>query len=127
MIKHRQTIGICVVSFVLLLISCTQQQESHFLKDDKYRNKVEAKFKERQKQYKEVDSFKQIDHLDLNLEEKEALMFLYAYMPLSDIADYEPNFFVNQVKGALRAKDYFEWGSNSRLYFQTLCIGVSDQ
>lgn len=38
------------------------------------------------------------------------LEFLYAYMPMSDLADYDFEFFENQVKVALEARETFSWG-----------------
>ncbi|MDD4683655.1 MAG: transglutaminase-like domain-containing protein [Bacteroidales bacterium] len=46
----------------------------------------------------------------LSEREEEAMAFLKAYMPLSDIADYDEEFFVTQVKTAFQARDYFDWG-----------------
>lgn len=46
----------------------------------------------------------------LTSQEKEALEFLYAYMPLSDLADYDGEFYLNQVRTAFKARDYFGWG-----------------
>ena len=47
---------------------------------------------------------------DLTVDEKGALQFLYAYMPLNDLADYEGSFFLEQVKVALKAKREMSWG-----------------
>ncbi len=47
---------------------------------------------------------------DLTKQEKEYLNFLYDYMPLSDLADYEGEFFLNQVRYALKARETFSWG-----------------
>ena len=38
------------------------------------------------------------------------LMFLYAYMPMSDLADYDFEFFEDQVKVAMEARKTFSWG-----------------
>ena len=38
------------------------------------------------------------------------LMFLYAYMPQSDLADYDFGFFEQQVKVAMEARNTFSWG-----------------
>ena len=38
------------------------------------------------------------------------LMFLYAYMPQSDLADYDFSFFEQQVATALEARNTFSWG-----------------
>jgi len=44
-------------------------------------------------------------------DEKQALEYLYAYMPLSDLADYDGDFFLQQVKSALKARNEMTWGS----------------
>ena len=38
------------------------------------------------------------------------LTFLYAYMPMSDLADYDFDFFKEQVKVAMEARETFSWG-----------------
>jgi hypothetical protein len=40
----------------------------------------------------------------------QAFEFLYAYMPLCDLADYQPTFFVQQLASAFEARAYFAWG-----------------
>ncbi|MBN2681486.1 MAG: transglutaminase domain-containing protein [Bacteroidales bacterium] len=47
----------------------------------------------------------------LKPEEEKALKFLYAYMPLSDLAEYDGDFFLKHVKSALKAKGEISWGS----------------
>lgn len=44
-------------------------------------------------------------------EQKEALKFLYAYMSLGDIADYDPSLYVDGVKYAYLAKQEMPWGA----------------
>ncbi len=46
----------------------------------------------------------------LTADEKQALEYLYAYMPLSDLADYEGGFFLQQVKTVLKARNEMSWG-----------------
>ena len=38
--------------------------------------------------------------------------FLYAYMPLSDLADYTPEFFMQQVRYAFKAREEMPWGKD---------------
>jgi len=52
------------------------------------------------------DIFKQ----PLTESEKQAMEFLYAYMPLSDLADYKPEFFLKNVQFALLAREEMPWG-----------------
>ncbi|MBQ3851608.1 MAG: transglutaminase domain-containing protein, partial [Bacteroidales bacterium] len=40
------------------------------------------------------------------------LEFLYAYMPMSDLADYDFEFFKDQVKVAMEARNTFSWGKS---------------
>ncbi len=47
---------------------------------------------------------------NLTGDEKQALGYLYAYMPLSDLADYDGNFFLQQVKYVLKARNEMAWG-----------------
>ncbi|MDR1594784.1 MAG: transglutaminase-like domain-containing protein [Prevotellaceae bacterium] len=55
--------------------------------------------------------FSVFDRPDLSLEEKEALEFLFAYMPLNDLSDYNGDFFLSQTRAAFEARDFFEWGA----------------
>lgn len=52
----------------------------------------------------------QLDKLKLNTEQREALEFLYAYMAWPDLADYSPEFFLQQTDYALRARKEMAWG-----------------
>ncbi len=45
-------------------------------------------------------------------DEKYALKFLYAYMPLSDLADYDGKFFLNHIRITLKAKKEIPWVKN---------------
>lgn len=46
----------------------------------------------------------------LTKQEQKYLNFLYDYMPLNDIADYDSEFFLEQVRTAIKAKKTFSWG-----------------
>lgn len=46
----------------------------------------------------------------LSPEEKQALEFIYAYAPLSDLADYQPEFFLKNVQYSLKARAEMPWG-----------------
>lgn len=45
-------------------------------------------------------------------EEKEALQYLYAYMPLSDLGHQDGDFFLRQVRLSLQARQTFNWGKD---------------
>ncbi len=44
--------------------------------------------------------------------ERDALTFLYAYMPLGDIACYDGNFFLKNVQTSLQARAEMPWGKS---------------
>ena len=104
---------IITLFFLLVNIAFLQAQNrtKHFISDATYRAQVEKAFEQlkplangRAAQLFDVFSNK------LSLEEEEALKFLYAYMPLSDLADYDGKFFLQQVRMSLLARETFAWG-----------------
>ena len=89
---------------LVLLASC--QRDPHFITDKDYRNEVHGDFEDRMAEFPMLDV-----RLDtLSAMEREAMEFLYAYMPLSDLADYEPQFYLDQVRYAFKAREEMPWG-----------------
>ena len=77
-----------VLGLVLLLAACS---EPHFMTDTSYRRRVEQDFLQKQALMTQGGFFS-IFNSDLPVYEREALEFLYAYMPLADITDYPGEF-----------------------------------
>ena len=95
---------------VSLLLSSACKRKEHFLQDPSYRQLVHKQFLKRVelargRQQELFSVFKGI-----NTEEKEALEFLFAFMPLSDLANLDGHYFLDQVRTALEARKYFPWG-----------------
>jgi transglutaminase-like putative cysteine protease len=90
-------------------ISCTR--EKHFITDKNYRRKVEKQFEAQEGLAKNRSQqlFKVFDR-KMTLREKEALKFLYAFMPLSDLADYNGEFYLSNIRASFAARDTFSWG-----------------
>ncbi|GHT62025.1 transglutaminase [Bacteroidia bacterium] len=107
----KHILSVSLLSAVILLGACSKK-ETHFLKDENYRNQTLAQFENRKTEASKRSEalFSVLQKEDLTLEQKEALEFLYAYMPLCDLADYDGEFFLQQVNAAFRARDYFAWG-----------------
>ena len=99
--------------FVLLLLSfyTSCNTGDHFISDSQYRHKVSGQF-EAAKDLAKNRSEQLFGVFDqrLTLQEKEALEFLYAYMPLSDLADYDGEFYLKNVRTTLAIRDTFSWG-----------------
>ena len=83
----------------------------HFITDKSYRNKVEAQF-EKQKTLAKNRSHQLFGVFDqkLTIPETEALKFLFAYSSLSDLADYNGEFFLQNIRSSFAARDTFSWG-----------------
>ena len=96
---------ITVLAFaIVLLASCGRDR--HFISDSCYRQEVHADFAARMDEFPMLGV--ELDSLDIA--EREAMEFLYAYMPLNDLADYEPQFFLQQVRYAFKAREEMPWG-----------------
>ncbi len=83
----------------------------HLISDKAYMQLVERSFTER-KTLAEHRSQKLFSVFDqrLSLRQKEALKFLYAFMPLNDLADYDGSYFLSNINVSLRALDESPWG-----------------
>lgn len=91
-----------------LFVAC--HKEEHFLTDKAYRTQVHNDFEAR-KVLAEGRSHQLFDIMDsVSLKEREAMEFLYAYMPYSDLADYDGEFYLRQVRTAFEAQETFSWG-----------------
>ena len=91
---------------LVLLVSC--HRDPHFITDKDYRAEVHADFEARCAEFPMLQL--QLD--TLSAMEREAMEFLYAYMPLSDLADYEPTFYLDQVRTAFKAREEMPWGKD---------------
>ncbi|NVO02151.1 MAG: transglutaminase domain-containing protein [Bacteroidetes bacterium] len=105
--KISKTI-IGAILITLVVTSCNNKK--HFITDPLYRSKVDKQFlkqkdlaKNRQKELFDVFNQK------ITTEESEALKFLYAYMPLSDLAEFDGKFYLRNVRTSLKAKETFAW------------------
>lgn len=91
--------------FVFLCNPCLFGQA--FLTDAAYRKQVEQDFANRESiMPADRDAVMQTE----DLRTREALQFLYAYMPQSDLVDYSYNFFREQADYAFLAQRTFSWG-----------------
>jgi transglutaminase-like putative cysteine protease len=87
---------------VLLFGGCAN---NHLISDAEYRLKVENDFNKRKElaAARAGELFSPFDN-SLSTGQKEALQYLFAYMPFSDLADYDGNFFLANADIALRTR-----------------------
>ena len=92
-----------------LLAGCQRDKDAHFLKDKAYREAVHADFAARMAANDSaLAAFAPADSA-LSLAEREALEFLYAYMPLADVTDYPEAYFLEQVRATFRTREEMGW------------------
>ena len=102
----RTTLLSGIIGLLCLLAACG---DSHFMTDAAYRSRVEQDFQKKKTLMPQGDLFTIFD-ASLTAYEREALEFLYAYMPLADIADYPREFHLMNVRASRRAADEMPWG-----------------
>ena len=90
----------------VMLFSCG---EAHFLKDKAYREQVTQDFEKKKQQLPKGDLFAVFNE-KLTLPEEEALMFLYAYMPVGDVTDYSGEYYLENVRLSEQARREMPWG-----------------
>jgi transglutaminase-like putative cysteine protease len=95
--------------FVIVLASCSGK---HLINNKQYLYETEKAFANKKELAVQRDSaLFSVFNLNLSPEQSEALKFLYAYMPLNDMADYNGDFFLENVDISLKAKEETVWGN----------------
>jgi transglutaminase-like putative cysteine protease len=112
---YRVETGLIPVSavmalMILLTLSCSSD---HLIKNSDYLVITENAFNQRKHTAEGRDSalftvFRQ----NLSITQSESLKFLYAFMPLSDLADYNGDFFLANVNISLKTRSQAKWGTD---------------
>lgn len=103
--KFLSCCALCV-SFMILTHSCT---ENHLISDATERAVVQSDFDNRVAKLSQGNLFDVFNQPMTDMQ-KEAMTFLYAYMPLGDITDYSGDFFLENIDYTLKAKEEMPWG-----------------
>ena len=98
-------LGLCCLA--LFAVSCGGN--AHFISDESYRTQVKQDFELKKSVFPQQDLFAIFD-TDLTPYEREALEFLYAYMPLPDVADFPGEFHLANVRASQCAAEEMPWG-----------------
>ncbi len=91
-----------------LCLSCGSSDE-HLISDAAERAIVERDFEARREKLAQGDLFRIFDQ-PMSVAQREAMVFLYAYMPLADIADHKGEFFLENIDTAFKAREEMPWG-----------------
>ncbi len=104
----RSSSGFLALISFIVLTGCSGH---HLINDTDYRKKVDSSFRNAfmLAQNRKEELFSVFD-MDLSSEQTEALKFLFAFMPLNDLADYSGSFFLANADMSLSARDETIWG-----------------
>lgn len=84
----RRIFTLVATALLMLVTSCGD----HFINDSDYRKQVEKDFDTKVRTLDCPEAFS-IFETPLSTDEREALMFLYAYMPIGDILNHDGEYF----------------------------------
>lgn len=95
-----------LMTALMIVTGCAR----HFISDSDFRSEVSQDLASRQT----VLDAAGVDFsaMNLRLDEREALEFLYAYMPLGDIVNNAPEFYLDHYHMTLQALEEMPWGRN---------------
>ncbi|MGL4853072.1 MAG: transglutaminase domain-containing protein [Phocaeicola sp.] len=96
-----------LLSLLLLWTSCSNP--SHFITDPNTREEVASDYKAKKEALPNGNLFEIFDQ-PIDAYEKEALQFLYAYLPIGDITDYSGEYYLENIRTSLLAKEEMPWG-----------------
>ncbi|HCU20625.1 MAG: hypothetical protein A2X05_14530 [Bacteroidetes bacterium GWE2_41_25] len=104
---------VSVFLIFLILLVFTGCKEDHLIISKDYRDLVDETFsKRKQLAINREKVLFSVFEKGLTTRQSEALKFLFAFMPLSDLADYNGEFFLLNAKIALKAKEETKWGKS---------------
>ncbi|MBS0010875.1 MAG: transglutaminase domain-containing protein, partial [Bacteroidales bacterium] len=90
------------------LLSCNSD---HLVRDLSRLDEINRKYNERKDMYPgRYDELFSLAEKNKDSRETEALRFLFAFMPLSDIADYDGFFFLDNIRLSLKGREETKWG-----------------
>jgi transglutaminase-like putative cysteine protease len=99
------------LALMTMLTSCFSR--NHLINDSQYLATTEKAFNLRKPLTISRDSsLFSVFNQHLSIKQSEALKFLYAFMPLSDLADYNGEFFLANTNMSLKAQSETKWGKD---------------
>jgi hypothetical protein len=101
---------LCPLLFILMLPTISFASINDYSQNTLFRAKCHKVYTQRMKLLDFKYGIPKNDKISLN--EKEAIEFLYAYMPLADVTDYTFNFYLKNVRQTLKTRNEMSWGKD---------------
>ena len=96
-----------VAVLTLTAVSCGNK---HFISDSAERSQVETDLVNRVTTMPVIDVFN-YSNLEMTTIEREAMDFLYAYMPMADVVGHDADFFLQNIRTSFEARETMPWGN----------------
>jgi len=101
-----------IVLLMTILTACQVSKNKHLITDKSYRKLVHEQYlKQKELAHGRDSVLFGVFNQQLTKAEIEGLEFLYAFMPLSDLAMNDGKYNLSQVRTSLEAKALFGWGN----------------
>ena len=109
---------------LLLAVAC--ESGEHFISDSGYRSTVRKTLNRRLMDHNgALRPFLEVNYEEnslscnngyvndgkITIAEREALEFLYAYMPLADVTDYPTDYYLQNIRASFQTREEMEWGA----------------
>ena len=102
-----------ITLLLLSLLAASCKKEEHFISDRQYRDMMNSDLKQKMELLGLDAGFDSIlEQMCNSAREREALSFLYAYMPVGDISDYDASLYIEGIRSAFRAQEEMPWGKS---------------
>lgn len=95
-----------ILGGLLVMSGCSR----HFISEEEFRQTVAADLEVRSGVLASAGI--DLEEMDLAADEKEALEFLYAYMPLGDIVNHQPSYYLDHYRMTRKALKELPWGKS---------------
>ena len=126
----RKGVKLLVILNWALLSAIPVMSQTHFISDAKFYTQVQNDLQVKMKQLPTGNFFSIFKQENLTTYEEEALSFLYAYLPESDIVDKNGEYFLENVRMTQKAIQEMPWGKQldeSLIRYFVLPIRVNNE
>lgn len=110
----KKASGRILLHLVILLIVITSCDSTGLVRDKKLLMDIDSRFKQVSiiAENRSDELLNVFSDSTLGRDEIEGLKFYLASMPLSDLADYNSDFFLANIRKSIQARNYFPWASD---------------
>ena len=107
--KYLATAFVAILTALPMFQSCSDNTGG--IGDEAFMEHVRADFDKKKASLPHGDLFAIFEQTSMTRTERDAMMFLSAYMPVGDITDYTGQFYLENVRSSIATRAEMPWGS----------------